>query len=118
MSKEKKYTEEEKKAFVDEMIHKVKNGGKRELSLDELAHTSGGRTLTTGEDVTEEVIDRYRDFFKAQNVDMNMLLALNDEFGFYPVDRHVMAQSINLYEDKHVDWWATLQKEKLRKGRN
>jgi hypothetical protein len=49
---------------------------------------------------------------------MNMLLALNDEFGFYPVDRHVMAQSINLYEDRHVDWWATLQKEKLRKERN
>lgn len=118
MGEEKKYTEEEIKTIVDDIICKAKKGEKKELSLDELQHTTGGRTLTTGEVITEEVIDQYREFFKSQNVDLNMLTVLNDTMGFYPVDRNVLSQSINLYEDKHIDWWATLQKDKLHKENN
>ena len=46
------------------------------------------------------------------------MTVLSDNMGFYPVDPHVLIQSINLYEDKHIDWWATLQKEKLHKENN
>ena len=116
MSDEKKYTEEEKKAFVDEMIHKVKNGGKRELSLDELAHTSGGRTLTTGEEVTIELIDRYEAMFIDMDLSADALIILNDELGFYPtVPSDLVEATKPKFGDHHwIHYWASKQRNKVR----
>ena len=115
MSDKKEYTKEEIKAFVDEAIRKIKSGEKRELSPEELEDAAGGRTLATGEEVTEEVIRQYADYFRSINISLDLLIAFSDEMGFYPMDTKLLAQSTTDYDGAWIDCWVTLQKEKLRR---
>jgi hypothetical protein len=62
MSIEKKYTEEEMKAFVAEEIRKMNLGMNRELSADELESVSGGNYVVPK---THEEIDRLWDSVEA-----------------------------------------------------
>ena len=114
MSEEKKYTQEEKKAFIEEAIRKAKSGEKRELTPEELEQTAGGRTLTTGEVITEKVIDEYVAIFKACHLRADDLIILNDTMGFYPTDPRILEECMKDYEGAWIDQWATKQKSKVR----
>ena len=114
MSEEKKYTPEEKKALIEEAIRKAKNGKKRELTLEELEQTAGGRKLTTGEVITEEVIDEYVTIFKGCHLRADDLIIINDELGFFPTEPRILEECMKDYEGAWIDQWATKQKSKVR----
>ena len=87
-----------KKAFIDEAIRKAKSGEKRKLTPEELQQTTGGRRLTTGEVITEEVIDEYVAIFKANHLRADDLIIINDVLGFYPTDPHILEECMKDYE--------------------
>ena len=115
MSEEKKCTQEEKKALIDEVIRKAKSGEKRELTPEELKQFTGGRTLTTGEVITEEVIDEYVAIFKANHLRADDLIIINDALGFYPTEPGILEECMKDYEGAWIDQWATKQKSKIRR---
>ena len=116
MSNEKKYTDEEIRAIVDDAIVKAKNGEKRKLTPEELDNVAGGLApvLTTGEYITEELIDTYANRMKALNLNVDTVIILSDNLGFYPCDGKGMHGCANHHEFAYIDYWATLQKGKVR----
>ena len=132
MSMEKKYTQEEIRTKVEESIRRAKEKlaaghtpeeiihENKELTADELESVAGGRMLTTGQEITVELVDQMAAAFKAQKVSADVLLKMSEELGFWPV--HISdiygARRKNEYEFAYIDQWATNQKGKLRQTQN
>ena len=105
MSTEKKYTDEEVKAIVEDAMRKAKEklaagltpeeimSEERELTPDELESAAGGRTLTTGEVITRELIEQYAAMFKAGKMNSDVLKLVSKELGFYPMDEKNITQT-------------------------
>lgn len=126
MNSEKKYTDEEIRAKVEESIRKAKEklaagltpeeimSEDRELTPDELESAAGGRTLTTGEVITRELIEQYAAMFKARKMNSDVLKLVSKELGFYPMDEKNITQTNRAYDGAWIDQWATNQKGKVR----
>jgi len=126
MSTEKKYTDEEVKAIVEDAMRKAKEklaagltpeeimSEERELTPDELESAAGGRTLTTGEVITRELIEQYAAMFKAGKMNSDVLKLVSKELGFYPMDEKNITQTNRDYDGAWIDQWATNQKGKVR----
>ena len=65
MSNEKKYTQEEMKAIVDEVLRKANLNPDRELRADEMENVSGGGYCTYVVPKTHEEIDKLWDVVEA-----------------------------------------------------
>ena len=66
MSNEKKYTQEEMKAIVDGILRKSNLSPTREISMDEMGHVAGGRTLPkTHQEIDDkwDAVESTRDHF-------------------------------------------------------
>ena len=130
MNSEKKYTDEEIRAKVEESIRRAEEklaagltpeeimSEDRELTPDELESAAGGRTLTTGQVLTEEVVDQYAAFFKEMELTGDVLIIMSKELGFYPMDEAIANRVSRKYPGAHVDHWATKQKRNIRKENN
>ena len=70
--------------------------------------------LTTGEEVTEEVIDRYATLFKELKLNPTSLIIVSNDMGFFDTNEKGITGSAEEYEGANIDYWATLQKSKLR----
>ena len=126
MSSEKKHTDEEVKAIVEDAMRTVKEKAAagltpediiredKELTPDELESAAGGRTLTTGEEITIELVDTYAAIFKARKMNSDMLKLVSNELGFYPMDERNITQTNRAYDGAWIDQWATNQKGKVR----
>lgn len=109
MSTEKKYTDEEVKAIVEDAMRKAKEKlaagltpediirEDKELTPDELESAAGGRTLTNGQLITEELGDQYAAIFKARKMNSDMLRLVSNELGFYPMDEKNITQTNRAY---------------------
>ena len=129
MSSEKKYTDEEVKAIVDDALRKAKEKlaagltpediirEDKELTPDELESAAGGRTLTNGQEITRELIEQYAAAFKALKANSDVLRMMSDELGFWPTDEHGMVDKPD-YEGAWIDYWATKQKSKVRQTKD
>jgi|GEM_PF-2155789 len=129
MSSEKKYTDEEVKAIVDDALRKAKEklaagltpeeimSEERELTPDELESAAGGRTLTNGQLITEELVDTYAAIFKARKMNSDVLIITSETLGFWPTDEQGMVDK-SAYEGDWIDYWATKQKSKVRQTKD
>lgn len=82
---------------------------------------ASARTLTTGEEITDEVIDRYVDVLKSTGFNENGLISFSDSFGFYPmlyVEKQSIIASERDYKGAMFDCWASKQKEKAARERS
>ena len=130
MSMEKKYTQEEIRAKVEEPIRRAKEKlaaghtpeeiihENKELTPDELESVTGGRTLTTGQVLTEEVVDQYAAFFKEMELTGDVLITMSEPLGFYPMDEAIVYHASRQYPGAHIDHWATKQKRNVCRENN
>ena len=130
MNSEKKYTDEEIRAKVEESIRRAEEklaagltpeeimSEDRELTPDELESAAGGRTLTTGQVLTEEVVDQYAAFFKEMELTGDVLIIMSKELGFYPMDEAIVYHASRQYPGAHIDHWATKQKRNVCRENN
>ena len=79
---------------------------------------ASARTLTTGQEITEELVNQYADFFKSCKINSDVLRLTSYELGFYATDDHGLLSAENHHEGGHVDYWATLQRSKVRQEKN
>ena len=72
--------------------------------------------LTTGEALTEEVVDRYADIMKACNMSCDSMFMFTDQLGFWHPHKVdiLAARDKNEHEFAYIDEWATHQKAKVR----
>ena len=130
MSMEKKYTQEEIRAKVEEPIRRAKEKlaaghtpeeiihENKELTPDELESVTGRRTLTTGQVLTEEVVDQYAAFFKEMELTGDVLITMSEPLGFYPMDEAIVYHASRQYPGAHIDHWATKQKRNVCRENN
>lgn len=71
------------------------------------------RTLTTGQKLTEQLVDEYAVIFKTMKLNPDAFVMLSNELGFFNTDVRGIICSKEEYEGANVDYWATLQKSKL-----
>ena len=132
MSIEKKYIQEEIRTKVEESIRRAKEKlaagltpeeiihENKELTADELESVAGGRMLTTGQEITVELVDQMAAVFKAQKVSADELIIMSHDLGFWPehVSSITLARQRNEHEFAYIDQWATNQKGKVRQTQN
>ena len=70
--------------------------------------------LTTGEEVTEEVIDRYATLFKELKLNPTSLIIFSKDMGFFDTNEKDITGIPEEYEGANIDYWASSQKSKLR----
>ena len=75
---------------------------------------ASARTLWTGQEITEQLIDDYVVWLKAQKMNPDALVKFSNEWGFFNTDERGIICSREEYEGANIDYWATLQKSKLR----
>ena len=90
----------------------MKKENTMELNINELELVVGGRTLSTGEEITIEVIDEYEKLFKSIGLTSDQLIITSHAMGFYPTDEHLIARCMR--EGTHIDQWASKQRSKVR----
>ncbi len=90
----------------------------KELTPDELESVAGGRTLTTGQVLTEEVVDQYAAFFKEMELTGDVLITMSESLGFYPMDEAIVYHASRQYPGAHIDHWATKQKRNVCRENN
>ena len=71
------------------------------------------RTLVTGEELTEEVVDRYAATLKAVGATSDELILFSHEYGFFNTDERGIMGCNKDYNGAWIDYWAGLQKSKL-----
>ena len=74
---------------------------------------ASARTLTTGEVLTEEVVDRYAAALKVVSATSDELILFSNEYGFFNTDKRGIMECNKDYNGAWIDYWATLQKSKL-----
>ena len=74
---------------------------------------ASARTLTTGEVLTEEVVDRYAATLKAVGATSDELIMFSHEYGFFNTDERGIMGCKTAYNGAWIDYWAGLQKSKL-----
>lgn len=74
---------------------------------------ASARTLVTGEEVTEEVIDRYATLFKELKLNPTSLIILSNDLLFSNTDEKGIMECKKDYDGAWIDYWAGLQKSKL-----
>ena len=74
---------------------------------------ASARTLWTGQEITEQLIDDYVVWLKAQKMNPDALVKFSNEWGFFNTDERGIICSREEYEGANIDYWATLQKSKL-----
>ena len=74
---------------------------------------ASARTLTTGEVLTEEVVDRYAAAMKAVSATTDELILFSEEYGFFNTDERGIMGCNKAYNGAWIDYWATLQRSKL-----
>ena len=79
---------------------------------------ASARTLTTGEVITEEVVNQYAALMKAQKVSSDVLLMLSNEMHFYPTDVKGIGGTTDKFEGENIEYWATLQRSCVRQEQN
>lgn len=90
----------------------MKKENTMELNINELELVVGGRTLSTGEEITIEVIDEYEKLFKSIGLTADELIITNYAMGFYPTDDKLIAYCMR--DGTHIDQWASKQRSKVR----
>lgn len=79
---------------------------------------ASARTLTTGQEITEELVNQYADYFKSMKISSDVLRLTSNELGFYPTDNYGLLVAEEHHEGGHIDYWATLQRSKVLQDRN
>lgn len=74
---------------------------------------ASARTLETGEELTEEVVDRYAATLKAVGATSDELILFSHEYGFFNTDERGIMGCNKDYNGAWIDYWAGLQKSKL-----
>ena len=74
---------------------------------------ASARTLTTGEVLTEEVVDRYAATLKVVGATSDELILFSHEYGFFNTDERGIMGCNKAYNGAWIDYWATLQRSKL-----
>ena len=74
---------------------------------------ASARTLVTGEELTEEVVDRYAATLKAVGATSDELILFSHEYGFFNTDERGIMGCNTAYNGAWIDYWAGLQKSKL-----
>ena len=74
---------------------------------------ASARTLTTGEVLTEEVVDRYAAALKVVSATSDELILFSNEYGFFNTDKKGIMGCKKDYDGAWIDYWAGLQKSKL-----
>ena len=74
---------------------------------------ASARTLTTGEVLTEEVVDRYAAALKVVSATSDELILFSNEYGFFNTDKQGIMGCNTDYDGAWIDYWAGLQKSKL-----
>ena len=78
---------------------------------------ASARTLTTGEVITEEVVNQYAAALKALNATSDQLIIFSHEYGFFNTDERGIMGCNKAYNQAWIDYWAGLQKSKLSQER-
>ena len=76
------------------------------------------RTLVTAEELTEEVVDRYAATLKAVDATSDELILFSHEYGFFNTDERGIMGCKKDYNGAWIDYWATLQRSKVRQEKN
>ena len=74
---------------------------------------ASARTLVTGEEITEEVVNQYAAMMKEQKFSSDVLLVFSHKMNFYPTDVNGIMVCNKDYDGAWIDYWAGLQKSKL-----
>ena len=76
------------------------------------------RTLVTGEEITEEVVNQYAAMMKAQKFSSDVLLVFSHKMNFYPTDVNGIGGTTDKFEGENIEYWATLQRSCVRQEKN
>ena len=87
------------------------------VSAKNYYNAEGQRILSTGEVITEELVDRYAEDFKSMHMSRDVLAITVFELGFYYVPDSELIVAPRDYEGCWIDYWRTLQRSKLRQHR-
>ena len=79
---------------------------------------ASARTLITGEEITEEVVNQYAAMMKAQKFSSDVLLVFSHKMNFYPTDVNGIGGTTDKFEGENIEYWATLQRSKLFQEKN
>jgi hypothetical protein len=79
---------------------------------------ASARTLETGEEITEEVVNQYAAMMKAQKFSSDVLLIFSHKMHFYPTDVRGIMGCNKDYNGAWIDYWATLQRSCVRQEKN
>ena len=74
---------------------------------------ASAKTLVTGEEITEEVVNQYAAALKALNATSDQLIIFSHEYGFFNTDERGIMGCKTAYNGAWIDYWATLQRSKL-----
>ena len=78
---------------------------------------ASAKTLVTGEEITEEVVNQYAAALKALNATSDQLIIFSHEYGFFNTDERGIMGCNKAYNQAWIDYWAGLQKSKLSQER-
>ena len=87
------------------------------VSAKNYYNAEGQRILSTGEVITEELVDRYAEDFKLMHMSRDVLAITVFELGFYYVPESELIVGTRHYEGCWIDYWRALQRSKLRQHR-
>ena len=79
---------------------------------------ASARTLVTGEEITEEVVNQYAAMMKAQKFSSDVLLVFSHKMNFYPTDVNGIGGTTDKFEGENIEYWATLQRSCVRQEKN
>ena len=79
---------------------------------------ASARTLVTGEEITEEVVNQYAAMMKAQKFSSDVLLVFSHKMNFYPTDVNGIGGTTDKFEGENIEYWATLERSCVRQEKN